>query len=141
MQLAQVIEFAADNLTVPASAVGEVCKKEGMSSAQFCDAFAREVASDYLKGTYSWEFGDAAMNGLSGYGFALSEDHSLPDFAFKVFLAFDAGETLLPPDNEVTTKEQLLRLLNPPNQLPDPTSPSVTPAAGAAGAPSVAADH
>jgi hypothetical protein len=28
-----------------------------------------------------------------------------------------------------------------PNQLPDPTSPSVTPAAGAAGAPSVAADH
>jgi hypothetical protein len=28
-----------------------------------------------------------------------------------------------------------------PNQLPDPTSPSVTPAAGAADAPSVAADH
>jgi hypothetical protein len=28
-----------------------------------------------------------------------------------------------------------------PNQLPDPTSPSVTPAAGAGGAPSVAADH
>ena len=28
-----------------------------------------------------------------------------------------------------------------PNQLPDPTSPSVTPTAGAAGAPSVAADH
>jgi len=28
-----------------------------------------------------------------------------------------------------------------PNQLPDPTSPSDTPAAGAAGAPSVAADH
>ena len=27
------------------------------------------------------------------------------------------------------------------NQLPDPTSPSVTPAADAAGAPSVAADH
>jgi hypothetical protein len=30
---------------------------------------------------------------------------------------------------------------NGANQLPDPTSPSVTPAAGAAGAPSVAADH
>jgi|CZKI01.1.fsa_nt_gi hypothetical protein len=28
-----------------------------------------------------------------------------------------------------------------PNQLPDPTSPSVTPLAGARGAPSVAADH
>jgi len=28
-----------------------------------------------------------------------------------------------------------------PNQLPDPTSPSVTPPAGAGGAPSVVADH
>jgi len=28
-----------------------------------------------------------------------------------------------------------------PNQLPDPTSPTVTPPAGARGAPSVAADH
>jgi len=27
------------------------------------------------------------------------------------------------------------------NQLPDPTSPSVTPPAGAGGAPSAAADH
>jgi hypothetical protein len=33
------------------------------------------------------------------------------------------------------------RRLNMPNQLPDPTSPSVTPPAGAGGAPSVAADH
>jgi hypothetical protein len=30
---------------------------------------------------------------------------------------------------------------NRPNQLPDPTSPPVTPPAGAGGAPSVAADH
>ena len=36
---------------------------------------------------------------------------------------------------------RLLRIKQVPNQLPDPTSPSVTPAAGAAGAPSVAADH
>ena len=34
-----------------------------------------------------------------------------------------------------------LRALSKPNQLPDPTSPSGTPAAGAAGAPSVTADH
>jgi hypothetical protein len=30
---------------------------------------------------------------------------------------------------------------DPPNQLPDPTSPSVTPPAGAGDAPFVAADH
>ena len=35
----------------------------------------------------------------------------------------------------------VLGFISKPNQLPDPTSPSVTPAAGAAGAPSVAADH
>jgi FtsH-binding integral membrane protein len=34
-----------------------------------------------------------------------------------------------------------LRLKKKPNQLPDPTSPSVTPPAGAGGAPSGAADH
>jgi len=33
------------------------------------------------------------------------------------------------------------KLCSAPNQLPDPTSPSVTPPAGAGGAPSVAADH
>ena len=39
------------------------------------------------------------------------------------------------------TIERWHRALQVPNQLPDPTSPSVTPAAGAAGAPSVAAVH
>jgi hypothetical protein len=32
-------------------------------------------------------------------------------------------------------------VMNMPNQLPDPTSPSVTPPAGAGAAPSGAADH
>jgi len=41
----------------------------------------------------------------------------------------------LPPSNRFFRHQVM------PNQLPDPTSPSVTPAAGAAGAPSVAADH
>ena len=36
---------------------------------------------------------------------------------------------------------QLHQMKIEPNQLPDPTSPSVTPPAGAGGAPSVAADH
>ena len=35
----------------------------------------------------------------------------------------------------------LFGLKTVPNQLPDPTSPSVTPPAGAGCAPSVAADH
>jgi ribosomal protein S18 acetylase RimI-like enzyme len=42
-------------------------------------------------------------------------------------------------DEEGTFKKW--RVKNAPNQLLDPTSPSVTPPAGAGGAPSVAADH
>jgi hypothetical protein len=38
-------------------------------------------------------------------------------------------------------KEVLKQFKREPNQLLDPTSPSVTPPAGAGGAPSVAADH
>jgi hypothetical protein len=37
--------------------------------------------------------------------------------------------------------EKLASLEAKPSQLPDPTSPSVTPPAKAGGAPSVAADH
>ena len=45
---------------------------------------------------------------------------------------------LLRSVERISLEEQTAQL---PNQLPDPTSLSVTPAAGAAGAPSVAADH
>jgi translation elongation factor EF-Tu-like GTPase len=41
----------------------------------------------------------------------------------------------------VVVEELLGELRDSANQLPDPTSPSVTPPAGAGGAPSVAADH
>jgi hypothetical protein len=52
----------------------------------------------------------------------------------------DSGECWI---NETQGKEitTLLEKLSAPNQQPDPTSSSVTPPAGAGGAPSVAADH
>ncbi len=63
----------------------------GVSIHSLCDAFAREVAEGYLRGDYSWEVGDIAMNSLysSAYGIA---DFGLPDFATRVFEAFDEGE-------------------------------------------------
>jgi hypothetical protein len=45
----------------------------------------------------------------------------------RLYLAYKLGQYTKPSDA--------------PNQLPDPTSPSVTPPAGAGGAPSVVADH
>jgi hypothetical protein len=79
-----------------------------MSEAAFCDLFAKEVAQGYLDGAISWSDGDAAMNALSGYFFVhLPKEVPFPNYAFGVFLAFDAGETLEEPDNERTTKQQL----------------------------------
>ena len=43
--------------------------------------------------------------------------------------------------NGVPIRDELEFEKRMPNQLPDPTSPSVTPPAGAGGAPSVVADH
>jgi ribosomal protein S18 acetylase RimI-like enzyme len=42
---------------------------------------------------------------------------------------------------KLTSRCEVLLIGKQPNQLPDPTSPSVTPPARAGGAPSVAADH
>jgi hypothetical protein len=55
------------------------------------DDLARHVAEGYLTGTYSWEFGDQAMNHLYQAAY-VSEDIGLPKYAMEVFLAFDEGE-------------------------------------------------
>ena len=52
---------------------------------------ARRIADGYLTGTYSWEFGDQAMNNLYAAAY-VSEDIGLPKYAMEVFLAFDEGE-------------------------------------------------
>lgn len=80
----------------------------GATESVFCDLFAKEVATSYLGGTLTWTEGNAAMNALSGYFFLhLPKESLFPDYAYAVFLAFDAGETSEEPDNERITKEQL----------------------------------
>lgn len=63
----------------------------GISVPSLCDEFAREIAQGFLRGEYSWEFGDAAMNGLYGSAYAVG-NFGLPDFAMQVYEAFDEGE-------------------------------------------------
>ena len=59
----------------------------------------------------------------------------------SIFCAVSFVVNLLIYVRFTTRLKQLALLEIAPNQLPDPTSPSVTPPAGAGGAPSVAADH
>jgi hypothetical protein len=63
-------------------------------------------------------------------------------WAIESLDAYDRIEsTLMPLRTAFEDQHTLVFQVKMPNQLPDPTSPSVTPPAGAGGAPSVAADH
>jgi hypothetical protein len=89
----------------------------GMSLHEISDRLARSVAEGHLRGTYSWELGDAAMNHLSSLAYVYS-NFGLPEFAWSIFGAFDEGEYIHqgePPelDGEARTKALLLSLLQP----------------------------
>jgi len=76
------------------------------------EALATDVATNYLGGTYSWEFGDRVMNNIYSSAYVHS-DLCLPTFAWKVFEAFDEGKYVHdegPPemDGEPRTKAILL---------------------------------
>src|SRR5436190_22241721 len=76
--------ISEEDLTQAASSVG-------MSLDEFCDTFARTVAQGYLRGEYTWQFGDDVMNRL--HASSIESSHfKLPDFAWQVFLAFDESE-------------------------------------------------
>lgn len=104
--------IAAFPKIVAADEVAAASARMGVSPTAFCDLFAKQVAHDYLAGRLPWTDADMAMTALSGYFFTqLPEGEAFPDYAFGVFLAFDAGETAAEP--EEITRAQL-------NHLPAP---------------------
>ena len=88
--------------------------RDGMVDSQAVILFTVE-GDDSAEGLVFGDLSQAEINGLKDLGFTL----------------------------EATSQSGILslKLKRTPNQLPDPTSPSVTPPAGAGGAPSVGADH
>lgn len=56
-----------------------------------CDRIAELVGRGFLRGQYTWETGDAAMNHLYGLAYVQS-DFCLSDFSWRVYEAFDEGE-------------------------------------------------
>ncbi|WP_111267832.1 hypothetical protein [Marilutibacter maris] len=58
----------------------------------FCDRFSRRVADTYLARVLSYDDADRAMNGLYAYCHHLDTDRGMPDYAWAVFTAFEAGE-------------------------------------------------
>ena len=91
--------------------------------------FAWAVVSDFRRQKRAFfVFGLALIGILVAYAVASWRDRPISAYATGLVAVLAS-----------TTLRYLSRRL--PNQLPDPTSPSVTPPAGAGGAPSVAADH
>lgn len=70
-----------------ASSAEIVLAKSGLSEIEFCHAYSRLVASEFVMGELSYAEGDLAMNRLS----TLSRE-PLSGFSLKIYLAFDAGE-------------------------------------------------
>jgi hypothetical protein len=94
----------------------EIATDRQHSLSELCEAVAREVAEGYLSATYSWELCDNAMNNLFASAYAFG-DFGLPDYAWRVFEAFDEGEyvhsTNPELDGERRTKALLAKFLTP----------------------------
>src|ERR1039457_5507440 len=71
---------------------------------------------------------------ISGYGYRFSRFGFAQYQSMESCMNWQIGRQLCCPMAGSATRKM-------PNQLPDPTSPSVTPPARAGGAPAVAADH
>lgn len=67
----------------------------------FCDAFSRRLIEFYLGGQLSWVQADAAANNI--YELMVKDcGDRVPDYAWEVYLAFDAGESTSPGEDATT---------------------------------------
>lgn len=76
----------------------------------FCDAFACRVVERYLAGDLPWPDGDMAMNNI--FSLITRDAVSHPDYAWQVYLAFDAGEYVA-PGGDAVTRPMILALARP----------------------------
>ena len=109
MDLDRLIELAFDRMPTLAE-VEDVASSQRISAEEVLDRFARRVAERYLDGVYSFGDADMAMSNLFGWGTAVTGT-GLPEFAWKVFGAFDAGEFERPDVPEDQQGEGLTRAL------------------------------
>ena|ERR1700677_156452 len=87
-----------------------------------------------------WTLKDSGLiNRVVWYTFASRDQLLLAGYGFYPGIRSSSSESILNETSVAVSRIEIIPRM--PNQLPDPTSPSVTPPAGAGGAPSVTADH
>jgi hypothetical protein len=91
MSIDGLVRFASTQLLNP-QVLEATCAQTKMSLSEVFVAFARRVAEGFERSELSWSDCDAAMTHLFSYAYAVPGTHDLPDYAFRVFLAFDQGE-------------------------------------------------
>lgn len=89
------------------------CERSSFSTEFFCNEFSVYVANGFSEGKLSYEFCDSAMNYLWGFITTppvFGADKDIPEPAFAIFQAFDAGEYQHPSDSsEVDPVEKYTR--------------------------------
>lgn len=109
MAIEQLVKEA---FTAPLSerVIRDAAADMGMPVDALLVLFAKDVAEKYLAGAYSWYFGDVVMNNLYSSAYAHS-DVCLPEFAWRVFEAFDEGEYIHLAESDDRGGEPLTRAL------------------------------
>jgi hypothetical protein len=109
MDIERLIEIAFSRTPTVAD-VEEAATFERLPIETALDAFARRVAVRYLEGVYNFGDADVAMSNLFAWSTVVTGT-ALPEFAGKVFEAFDAGEFIRPGTSEDQQGEALTRTL------------------------------
>jgi hypothetical protein len=91
------------------------CELRSLSPESFCNEFSIVVAKGFADGTFSYEYCDLAMNYLWGFINSppvFGSDKNIPQPAFTIFDAFDAGEYIHAGDShDVDSVEKYTRPL------------------------------
>ncbi len=77
----------------------------GLKLSVALDQLSYDIAKRYLAGTVSFTYADSVMNGIH-LAILMGPDGIESEFAWEVFLAFDAGEYLHTGDSDEVDSEE-----------------------------------
>ena len=94
MAISQMVERAS-TYELENTDILEFCEQANCSIPEFCNQFALYIANEYSERRLSFEYCDLAMNYLNTYmvcDLVIADGEWLPEPAYSIYIAFDAGE-------------------------------------------------
>jgi hypothetical protein len=97
------------------------CESHEITMVELCDSVSLKIAQEYLQGKLDYTYCDEVMNGVFHLMledvFLKANNNAFSEFAYDVFLAFDAGEYRHSGDDksivssEKYTKPRVIKIL------------------------------